>query len=182
MAPKRKSDSMDHTPLGEVSGQQASLMNMTQTTLDPPAKKARVADPSGASGSTSKGKKTSDKPMTWKDITLPGEDESSVPVYDDCGEVRRKIRLLQKQPGWKVTQWLKDIGGINNNSYGRFMREKGKTDGATNGTYYAGYIYFEKVRILEGKKKTATRESNEIMHPYGFPLENRRKVWVITGR
>ena len=55
---------------------------------------------------------------------------------DDCGQVRRKIRLLQKTPGWKVskvlcvsrvysyspykvTEWLSEIG-INSNSYGRF--------------------------------------------------------------
>jgi len=59
------------------------------------------------------------------------------------------------------------------------VKEKGKTDGASNGTYYAAYVYFEKVRILEGKKKTAKRESNEVAHPNGFPLENRRRGWVM---
>jgi len=62
-----------------------------------------------------------------------------------------------------VTQWLKDIGGINNNSYGRFMRENGKTDGASNGTDDAAYVYFESVRIFEGKKKTAKRINNDNM-------------------
>ncbi|PPQ89413.1 hypothetical protein CVT25_002231 [Psilocybe cyanescens] len=58
------------------------------------------------------------------------------------------------------------VGGINNNSYVSFfiqqcllslitpqVREKGKTDGASNGTYYTAYVYFEKVRIFEDKKK-----------------------------
>jgi len=41
------------------------------------------------------------------------------------------------------------------------------------------YVYFEKVRILQNKKKTATRNNNEAMHPSGFPLENRRKyIWA----
>ncbi|KAG5654768.1 hypothetical protein H0H81_003776 [Sphagnurus paluster] len=57
-------------------------------------------------------------------------------------------------------------------------KEKGKTDGASNGTYYAAYVYFEKVRILEGKKKTPKRQSNEKSMPNGFPLENRRYGWV----
>jgi hypothetical protein len=42
------------------------------------------------------------------------------------------------------------------------------------------YVYFEKVRIAEGKKKTATRLSNEATRPGGFPLENRRKGWFPT--
>ncbi|KAH7931147.1 hypothetical protein BV22DRAFT_1027907 [Leucogyrophana mollusca] len=87
-----------------------------------------------------------------------------------------------KTPGWKVTQWLRDIGGINSNSYGRFMKDSGATCGATNGTYYAAYVYFEKVRIAEGKKKTAKRQRNENEHPGGLTMEDRRKVWVLTGR
>lgn len=57
---------------------------------------------------------------------------------DDCNEVRRKIRQLLKEPGFKVrlrvraatstqlnassqvTHWLEQIGKINNNSYQRF--------------------------------------------------------------
>ncbi|KAE9410949.1 hypothetical protein BT96DRAFT_804935, partial [Gymnopus androsaceus JB14] len=96
---------------------------------------------------------------------------------DDCAEVRRKIRALLQTPNFKITHWLRDIGGINNNSYGRFMKEKGRTDGATNGTYYAAYCYFEKVRIAEGKKKTAGRIRSESEQPYGFLLENRRRGW-----
>ena len=34
-------------------------------------------------------------------------------------------------------------------------------------------VYFEKVRTLEGKRKTPKRESNEMAYPNGFPLENR---------
>lgn len=45
------------------------------------------------------------------------------------------------------------------------------------------YVYFEKVRILEGKKKTAKRERNEDeIGVRGFPLQDRSKVWVFTGR
>ena len=75
------------------------------------------------------------------------------------------------------------------------MSAKAKDEGAANGTYYSAYglfalpvrmfdsspsyVYFEKVRILQNKKKTATRNNNEAMHPSGFPLENRRKyIWA----
>ncbi|KIM48060.1 hypothetical protein M413DRAFT_219993 [Hebeloma cylindrosporum] len=170
MAPKRKSDVLE-----------PSLVDCPDSTLERAFKKPRASDATDSSSSSSS-KALSSTPRSWKDVKLEGEDEDGVPVYDDCGEVRRKIRLLQKTPGWKVTQWLREIGGINNNSYGRFMREKGKTDGASNGTYYAAYVYFEKVRIFEGKNKTATRKNNESSLPNGFPLENRRHVWVFTGR
>ena len=43
------------------------------------------------------------------------------------------------------------------------------------------YVYFEKVRIAEGKKKTAKRLRNEAEHMNGMPLEDRRRMWVFTG-
>ncbi|KAF8912807.1 hypothetical protein CPB84DRAFT_1671066 [Gymnopilus junonius] len=173
MPPKRKSDALESAQSSTATGTDAVRV------FEPSVKKARVANIPRpvVSSCTSNG-----TPQSWRDITLPGEDDGGVPVFDDCAEVRRKIRLLQKTPEWKVTHWLKEIGGINSNSFNRFMKEKGKTDGAANGTYYAAYVYFEKVRILEGKKKTSTRMRNESEHPSGFPLENRRHVWVFQGR
>jgi len=49
-------------------------------------------------------------------------------------------------------------------------------------TSHHRYVYFEKVRILEGKKKTATRINNENTHPDGFSLENRRYGYYFVGR
>jgi len=177
MAPKRKSDTLE--PLVSSDSEENTL-----DTLERTSKKPRASDATDVSSSSASSSKNvvSSALRSWRDVKLEGEDGDGIPVYDDCGEVRRKIRLLQKTPGWKVTEWLREIGGVNSNSYGRFMREKGKTDGASNGTYYGAYVYFEKVRIFEGKKKTATRRNNEMSHPNGFPLENRRHVWVFTGR
>ncbi|RDB28828.1 hypothetical protein Hypma_015372 [Hypsizygus marmoreus] len=175
MPPKRKSDALDLPP---AEGLTESVKENDKLVV--PVKKPRKSDASvDASGSKSKDEGKLEKPKTWQDVKLVGEDEGPVPVYDDCAEVRRKIGLLQKTAGWKVTHWLKEIGGINNNSFGRFMKEKGRTDGASNGTYYAAYVYFEKVRILEGKKRTAKRISNESTMPDGYPLENRRRGWVL---
>lgn len=44
------------------------------------------------------------------------------------------------------------------------------------------YVYFEKRRIAEGKKKTAKRLRNEQEQRGGLPLEDRKHVWVFTGR
>ncbi|GBE78331.1 hypothetical protein SCP_0112160 [Sparassis crispa] len=112
-------------------------------------------------------------------MQLRRRQDGDLAIYDDCNEIRRKIRLLQKTPGWKVTQWLRDIGNVNSNSYGRFMKASGPHGGAGNSTYYAAYIYFEKVRILEGKKKTAKRLRNEGEYAGGLPQEDRSRVWVF---
>lgn len=181
MPTKRKSDALEQVaPVGNAG----LTENASQPVADVPVvKKPRPMSGSGGpSGSTKKGKEKTSLYSSWKDVTLEGEDEGEVPLYDDCNDVRRKIRVLMKTPGWKVTQWLKDIGGINSNSYGRFMKDSGATCGATNGTYVAAYIYFEKVRIFEGKKKSAKRLRMEEEYPNGITLEDRRKVWVIMGR
>ncbi|KAG8946166.1 hypothetical protein FRC04_012021 [Tulasnella sp. 424] len=146
-------------------------------------KRARVEEERGASASSSKmktSKATKPQDASWRDIVLEGEDEGEVPIYDDCNTIRRKIRALQKTPGFKVTHWLKEIGNINSNSYGRFMTLKGPTGGAENGTYYAAYVYFEKVRVFEGKKKTATRIAAEQSGPFSRARQSRY-VWVFTG-
>jgi hypothetical protein len=74
------------------------------------------------------------------------------------------------------------------------VKATGATAGATNGVYYAAsvslfcfqtvahncdrYKYFEKVRILEGKKKTEKRKKNEAEYSNGLSKEDRRRVWV----
>lgn len=79
------------------------------------------------------------------------------------------------------------------------VKTTGRENGAANGTYYAAYVcffiptglerqcvfryvYFEKVRILEGKKKTPKRTKCEIERPNGYALENApRYIWAIAN-
>ncbi|KAL1707122.1 hypothetical protein EV121DRAFT_288908 [Schizophyllum commune] len=169
-AAKRKSDVVD-------SDSDYDDIEVVEEAAAPPAKKrARKTKDKDAEDD-------GDKPKRWQDVKLEGEEEDMVPVYDDCAEVRRKIRLLEKTPGFVRAQWLREIGNVNSNSFGRFMASKERDAGGGNSTYPKAYIYFEKMRILEGKKKTAGRLRNEETHPNGFPLENRRThMWVFTGK
>ncbi|KAI9057094.1 hypothetical protein FKP32DRAFT_1681829 [Trametes sanguinea] len=193
MPPKRKSDVL-HTdidltvgPMGSreeaVSTENAPVAIVpapVPTVAEPAAKKARISEPGEGSSSGARKSQKADRPwQSWRDVILEGEEEGDVPIYDDCNEIRRKIRLLLKQPGFKITHWLRDIGNINNNSYQRFMRATGPRAGAENGTYYAAYVYFEKVRIFEGKKKTAKRIRNEQEHPEGLPRRDISREWVL---
>lgn len=127
------------------------------------------------------GSPSSDEPVSFLDITLPGEDEHDVEVYDTCQVIRTKIKnLLGKDnhlasnavPGeflksgapkpWNIKRFLEAIGGVNSNSYGRFMKSHGRMGGAENGTFYGAYVFFEKKRIAAGVKKTAARVKCEI--------------------
>ncbi|KAI0662689.1 hypothetical protein C8Q70DRAFT_1051306 [Cubamyces menziesii] len=204
MPPKRKSDVLEHPPVAvlDYEAESEKATNAKASDAKPPAaKKARVSSTGegpSASGSGSKKGKAADAPKCWRDIVLEGEEEGEVPIYDDCNDIRRKIRALQKEPNFKITHWLQEIGNINNNSYQRFscvavrcvpanvltevldtVKATGPDGGASNGTYYAAYVYFEKLRILQGKKKTAKRIRNEQEYPYGFSRQQPRGQWVL---
>ncbi|CDO72356.1 hypothetical protein BN946_scf184977.g53 [Trametes cinnabarina] len=187
MPPKRKSDVLK--PVIDLTTESSTEVaarykeNAVAVVAESAAKKARSSDIGEGSSSGAKKGKNADKPwQSWRDVVLDGEEEGDLPIYDDCNDIRRKIRLLLKQPNFKITHWLKEIGNINNNSYQRFMKATGPTGGAENGTYYAAYVYFEKVRIFEGKKKTAKRIRIEQERSQGLPRVDRKHVWVFTGR
>ncbi|EKM58079.1 uncharacterized protein PHACADRAFT_206919 [Phanerochaete carnosa HHB-10118-sp] len=180
MPPKRKSNVLE--PSVDLTADESQQEAATQAR--PAMKKARTSDvaessSTGAKKGKGKAKVEDNAPNNWWEVKLPGEDERGVLVFDDCNEIRCKIRLLQKEPGFKVTHWLQAIGNINNNSYQRFMKATGPTGGASNGTYYSAYVYFEKVRIATGKKKTAKRTRNEAEYKAGMPLEDRKTVWIM---
>ena len=46
------------------------------------------------------------------------------PVYDTCNEVRRKIHALLSKGEVTISDFLRQLGGVNSNSYRRFMQMK----------------------------------------------------------
>ncbi|KAI0651736.1 hypothetical protein C8Q79DRAFT_1004999 [Trametes meyenii] len=175
MPPKRKSDVLA-APAPDLEDDEPAAVASESS-----VKRARKSDAGEGSSTGAKKGKAAEAPKNWRDVVLEGEEEGDLPIYDDCNDIRRKIRILQREPNFKITHWLKEIGNINNNSYQRFMKATGATGGASNGTYYAAYVYFEKVRIAEGKKKSAKRLRNEEGHSGGLPREDRKHAWVLTG-
>ncbi|KAH9898539.1 hypothetical protein C8Q73DRAFT_405995 [Cubamyces lactineus] len=181
---KRKSDVLEHPPVAVLGSEseEATTASAADAQAPPAAKKARVSDvregssASGKGGASMKGK-AANTPKNWREVVLEGEEEGDIQIHDDCNDIRRKIRALQKDPNFKE-HWLQEIGNINNNSYQRFMKATGPDGGASNGTYYAAYVYFEKVRIFEGKKKTAKRIRSEQQNPSGSSRERPRGQWV----
>lgn len=135
------------------------------TTIAPAAKKAKAA-------------KRKPDPLDVSGIELDGEGSHGVPVYNTCDTIRRKICAHMKKDG--ATQVaslraiadaaLKDGRKVQTNLFGNFMRLKGPLAGNYNTVCYASYVFFEKLRIKQGKPTTGDREVMEAVHPDGVDV------------
>lgn len=132
--------------------------------LTMPNKKAKKA-------ADAKGKET-DKTMNYdvSDIHLDGEEEEEVEIYDTCDELRRKIAAHLRVPGMTQAAICRAMSTSFPESAGRkiqskqlqeFQRKKGPLGGNSSGVFYGAYVFFEKLRIKQGKKKSKTREEME---------------------
>ncbi|KAK3393458.1 hypothetical protein B0H63DRAFT_387484 [Podospora didyma] len=114
-------------------------------------------------------------------ITLPGEETDSVPLFDSCDEIRRKINAHLKGPGVTQAQFCRDILAqfksenrptkLQGSQLARFRGMKGPTSGAKSTIFYGAYVFFEKIRIKEGKNKTNHRLEKEKEWPEGIERE-----------
>ncbi|KAF1990250.1 hypothetical protein K402DRAFT_460362 [Aulographum hederae CBS 113979] len=126
-------------------------------------------------------------------ITLPGEENDEVEVYETCDEIRKKINAHLRKPG--VTQagfcrtlqeqYHRSDKGMQPRQLKTFLGYKGAIKGNTSSVFYAAYVYFEKLRIKEGKKKSKHREEMEErwQEKGGFDLDTpHNKRYKIPSR
>jgi hypothetical protein len=109
------------------------------------------------------------------ELLLVGEIEGVVEIYDTCDEVRRKINAHLREDGVTKAGLCRALGKmtpsgtpINGKSLDDFLRKKGADAGNSSNTFYAGYVFFEKLRIKHGKPKSKFREEME-------------KIWCSQG-
>ncbi|KAH0276624.1 hypothetical protein KCU91_g3736, partial [Aureobasidium melanogenum] len=138
------------------------------------------------------GKAQNDK-LDLSDTHLDGEDTDSVPVYDTCDDIRRQITAYLKKPGVTQAQFGRDLlaqyhtdkgpKGISASQMQSFRGKKGPDAGNTSSVFYSAYVFFEKMRIKQGKPKSQKRkEMEEVWGPDGFDIENANKgVTCIEG-
>ncbi|KAF9264159.1 hypothetical protein L218DRAFT_1076711 [Marasmius fiardii PR-910] len=174
---KRKSDAVvDSTSGGE----------------NDPALKPKEAKKNASASSSS------DKGTDLFSISLPGDEDGTVEIYDSCNEVCRKINAHLKSSITK-TQFLRDIVraaypeshssiNIQSKQLGDFLTKKGATAGGTSKVFYAAYVFFEKKRLSKGKGKTKHRLDMEAEWGGGMPREREREreresllVWPWNG-
>ncbi|KAJ3945289.1 uncharacterized protein N0V96_005317 [Colletotrichum fioriniae] len=64
-----------------------------------------------------------------------------------------------------------------------FMNKKGPASGNTSSVFYAAYVFFEKLRVSDGKPKTKKREEMEIEWPNGMDTKQQLdgRVTCLAG-
>ncbi|KAK0655640.1 hypothetical protein B0T16DRAFT_451288 [Cercophora newfieldiana] len=127
-------------------------------------------------------------------IHLEGEEDGTVPVYDSCSDIRKKIRAFLRRDGVTQAAFLRALakcrpGGesegkppISVSSFQMFMRQTGVAAGANSQVFYAAYVFFEKMRLRDGKGKTKRREEMERVWGDREDWRTGRRGFVDLGR
>ncbi|ODQ51636.1 hypothetical protein SAICODRAFT_8931 [Saitoella complicata NRRL Y-17804] len=152
--------------------------------LEEPAKKrGRPSDPSRAATS-SRTKSATSTGGRKKKATPPPVDNR--PILKQIDEIPLAGMSRSTTTATKLS--FEHLGGadgpVNSNSLGTLLGYKGKTKGAANKCYYAGYVFCEKLRILQGKKKTKKRLDCEHELPTGYDYgegSGRQSAYVFAG-
>lgn len=138
----------------------------------PPKKKARASTGPKDTGKTEKQKAA--ELLDVSDVTLEGEEEGDVPVFDTCDELRKKIRAFLKRDGATQAGLCRAISAllpgdqtVQARQMTTWLGKKGPVQGNTSPIFYGGYIFFEKLRIKENKKKSKFREEMEEIYKAG---------------
>ena len=128
-----------------------------------------------------------------KKVHLDGEEDEQVEIYDTCDEVRRKIAAHLRKPGVTGAGFCRDIcavafpnksKAVEGRQLKSFQTKKGPDAGNSSTVFYGAYVYFEKLRIKEGKTKGKKREKMEEAWKGegGFRRElNRGGYWCAAG-
>ncbi|KAG7382298.1 hypothetical protein PHYBOEH_010538 [Phytophthora boehmeriae] len=102
----------------------------------------------------------------------------------DGDDLLKRIVEIQFFLGEKLTTkaaFLRALDNIQANSLRSFVNlKRGAGSGAANVVYRKAYVFFEKKRILEGKKKTKKRLENEAEQARnGFPLRHDNGMRLV---
>ncbi|KAF1834415.1 hypothetical protein BDW02DRAFT_621482 [Decorospora gaudefroyi] len=121
------------------------------------------------------------------DVRLEGEEEDKVEIFDTCDDIRKKINAHLKKPGVTQASFLRCASAsfhtkprkLTSAQLSAFRSKKGPYDGNMTGIYYGAYVYFEKLRIKEGKPESKKRLEMEEIHPYGMETGHRMDCLIV---
>jgi len=179
-------------PGDKPSGSKAvSTKRSSETTIEATVKPATDKAPKKALAEKRASEVNATVPISssFLDVKLDGEDTNSVCIYDTASTIRQKINALLgkdnkdeknlnpqdvtkdgKRKPFNKSSFVKAIGEGSTRSLDTFLKTKRmkQMGGCSSPIYAAAYVFFEKQRIFEGKKKTAARLKVEADKPYGF--------------
>ena len=134
-------------------------------------------------------KEDENKRLDVSGIHLDGEEDETVEVYDTCDELRKKIAAFLRDEGVTKTAFLRTLGNmfpepkkIQSKSLQDFQSKSGPLAGNTSRVYYAAYVFFEKLRIKEGRKKSKAREETEARWASEGGIQRERAREMYTCR
>lgn len=113
---------------------------------------------------------------------LPGLLDGTVPIYDSCDEVRRKIAeysAKHKEKGdrgnfyeiLRHQQSPPHSKPLDYSHLGHFRDLQGAIQGNRSVVYYCAYVWFEKLRIFYEEEKSGHRLEMERYWPNGLPTD-----------
>ncbi|KAF2500327.1 hypothetical protein BU16DRAFT_523132 [Lophium mytilinum] len=197
---KRKSDAISdgekQTSTSEQTNANSKAGPKKSQTESNTAKKRKTSSPSSKSSDAATAKDKSHSPdVDLSSIHLEGEEDDSVPVYETCDMVRRKIEAyLLKKPGATHASFCRELSAqyhasstsVSGKSLSNFRSQKGYDKGNTSSAFYAAYCYFEKLRIKEGKPKSKDRLKMEELwsEEGGFDISkasNQKRLFTGPG-
>lgn len=119
----------------------------------------------------------SDLPVLVSDREECDDHEENRVATCSCDVMRRKINMFLATKEMSQAEFLRQIGNVNSNSFGRFMKLKGPDSGFQNGTYWGAQKFFEKhekdkkasksIASVTGKKRNhAEMNQSPLSKPY----------------
>lgn len=132
-----------------------------------PRKKQKVEERSQAAKDTSSKANEKDK-YDVSEVHLDGEDQESVPIFDTCEDIRKKINAHLRTASTTNAAFVRQIAetfpsppDMAGRHLTAFLGKKGPINGADSPIYYAAYVYFEKLRIKNKRPKGKKRQEME---------------------
>ena len=184
----------------QATQKQSATSAENQVPAPEKSSKKRKSTDDASEPATKKGKSTKKEEKkgvpSVEGIHLDGEEEDAAPVYETASGMRRAMTTFFKRPGVSqkaFAQAISDAAGftVSTNSVANF-RSKGKgkaggagaVDGADSKAFYAAWCYFEKLRILEGGKKSKHRlEMEKAWGAQGMSRDGlNKRVIMLAGQ
>jgi hypothetical protein len=150
-------------------------------------------DKAGAGGkkSSSQSKADQEKALDVSGIKLEGEETDSVPIYLTCDDIRSMTNAHLRNTSATQASFCRAIAGMFTNppkqgtstaALHTFLSYSGPAAGASKACFYGAYVYFEKLRIKQGKPKSKKRtEMEEVWGPKGMDRHDMTKPVFMRG-